>query len=297
MKTFFVVNPAAGKRKALTIWNRLKPTVDIPYDFVLTERPGQATDIAREAVKAGYGIIVAVGGDGTIREVIQALAGSEALLGVIPAGTGNDFVRSVGIPHDPKGALEVIKSGKARRIDLIRAGSNFFINVAGAGLDAEVADAVNKSTKFLRGPLVYVMELLRVLATFSPRHVTIEIDGTVVKRKAWLVSIGNARYYGGGMMICPDALVDDGFLDVCIVNEISRIELLRFLPSVFSGNHKNHPAYEVLRGKRVKIQFERPVKVHADGDVIGTTPVEFSVEPGAVKVVTGEHKSASFREK
>jgi diacylglycerol kinase family enzyme len=168
----------------------------------------------------------------------------------------------------------------------LRAGDNFFVNVVGAGLDAEVADAVNKSVRFFNGTLTYLVQLMKVLTVYTTRDVTIEIDGKTVKRRAWLVSVGNAKYYGGGMMICPDALVDDGFLDVCIVNEISKAELLRFLPCVFSGKHKNHPAYEVLKGKKVKIKFAPPAKVHADGDVIGVTPVEFSVEPGALKVLT-----------
>lgn len=286
MKAFFVVNPAAGKKRSLAIWNRLKTLIDIPYDFALTERPGHATEIAKEAIKVGYGKIIAVGGDGTVREVVQALSHSEACLGVIPAGTGNDFIRSVRIPPEPKRALEIIKNGNVRRIDLLRAGSNFFVNVVGAGLDAEVADAVNKGVKLFNGTLTYLVQLMKVLATCATRDVTIEIDGKTVKRKAWLVSVSNAKYYGGGMMICPDAQVDDGFLDVCIVNEISKAELLRFLPCVFTGKHKNHPAYEVLKGKKVKIEFVPPAKVHADGDVIGVTPVEFSVEPGALKVLT-----------
>ncbi|MDN5331439.1 MAG: hypothetical protein PWP45_664 [Tepidanaerobacteraceae bacterium] len=286
MKAFFVVNPTAGKKRALKIWNHLKPLIDFHYEFALTEGPGNATEIARQALRAGYEKIVAVGGDGTVREVVQALSHRKASLGVIPAGTGNDFVRSVGIPSDPKKALEVLKSGKVRCIDLLRAGDSFFINVAGAGLDAEVADAVNKSARFFNGTVTYVVQLIKVLAASTPRHVTIEIDGKTVKRRAWLVSVGNARYYGGGMMICPDALVDDGFLDVCIVNEISKVELLRFLPSVFSGKHKNHPAYEVLRGKKVKIKFNPPAKVHVDGDITGITPVEFSIEPGALKLLT-----------
>ncbi|ADL08975.1 diacylglycerol/lipid kinase family protein [Thermosediminibacter oceani] len=295
MKIFFIVNPTAGRKKALAVWESLKPFIDFPYDFALTEGPGKATAIAKEAVKAGYERIVAVGGDGTVREVARALSGTEALLGVIPAGTGNDFVRSAGISQNPQKALETVKNGKVRCIDLIRVDDNCFINVAGAGLDAEVADAINKNMRFLRGAPAYVTGLFKVLATFAPRRAVIEIDGRVLHRKVWLVSVGNARYYGGGMMICPDALLDDGLLDVCIVNSIGRMELLRFLPSVFTGKHKNHPAYEVFRGKKVRVEFERPTKVHADGDVIGTTPVEFSVEPGALKVITGEYNSASFR--
>lgn len=288
MKVFFVVNPNAGKKRALLLWNGLKRFIDIPYEFAMTKGPGHATDIAREAVKTGYKKIVAVGGDGTVREVVQALAHSESILGVIPAGTGNDFIRSVGIPREPEKALEIIKNGSVSCIDLLKAGGNFFVNVVGAGLDAEVADAVNKSIRFFNGTITYVAQLIKVLTFYTPKDVTIEIDGKTIKRRAWLVSVGNARYYGSGMMICPDARVDDGFLDVCIVNELSKAELLRFLPSVFSGKHKNHPAYEVIKGKKVKIEFTPCAKVHADGDVIGITPVEFSVEPGALKVITSK---------
>ncbi|SHM17938.1 lipid kinase, YegS/Rv2252/BmrU family [Caldanaerovirga acetigignens] len=288
MKVFFVVNPNAGKKKALLLWSGLKRFIDIPYEFAITKGPGHATDIAIEAVKTGYKKIVAVGGDGTVREVVQALAYSESLLGVIPAGTGNDFIRSVGIPRKPEKALEIIKNGSVSCIDLLKAGGNFFVNVVGAGLDAEVADAVNKSMRLFNGTITYVAQLIKVLTFYAPKDVIIEIDGNTMKRRAWLVSVGNAKYYGSGMMICPDARVDDGFLDVCIVNELSKAELLRFLPRVFSGKHKNHPAYEVIKGKKVKIEFTPCAKVHADGDVIGNTPVEFSVEPGALKVMTSK---------
>ncbi|MFO7152004.1 MAG: diacylglycerol kinase family lipid kinase [Bacillota bacterium] len=288
MKTFFVVNPAAGKKRAFSIWERLRASIDFPHEFALTQGPGQATEIAREAVRAGYDKVVAIGGDGTIREVVQALAHTEACLGVIPAGTGNDFGRSLGIPPEPRGALEIIKGGYVRRVDLLRSGQNFFANVVGAGLDAEVVDAVNRGPKVMTGTITYVVQLLRVLAGYSTSEVTLEIDGRTVKRKAWLVAVSNARFFGGGMMICPDALVDDGLLDVCIVNEISKAELLRFLPTVFSGKHKSHPAFEVLKGKRVRMEFAPPAKVQADGDIIDFTPMEFSVEPGALRVLAGQ---------
>lgn len=285
MKTLFVVNPVAGRGKCLKIWNNIKYYIKFPFDFVFTQAPGEAAEIAAGARNRGFTRVVAVGGDGTICEVGNGLALSDVEMGIIPAGTGNDFIRTIGIPQDPKDALAVLEQGHTQYIDLGRHEKGFFINVAGVGLDAEVARATNEDVKFLSGTPAYIFALITTLIHFSPRKAVVEVDGKTYHRKLWLAAVGNASFYGGGMMICPDALVDDGLLEVCLVNDMSRLEILRFLPRVFSGGHKSHPAFEVFRGKQVKISFEIPTAAHADGDCIGCTPVSFSIMPRALKVI------------
>lgn len=285
MKTLYIVNPVAGRRKSLKIWNTIKEYIKSDFDFVFTEAPGEATQIASRARSQNFTRVVAVGGDGTICEVANGLALSDVELGIIPAGTGNDFARTIGIPPDPVKALDVLERGCPGYIDLGRHEKGFFINVAGVGLDAEVARAVNEDVKFLTGTPAYLYALAMTLLRFSPRKAVIEIDGRKIHRKLWLIAVGNAKFYGGGMMICPDAVVDDGLFEVCIVNDISRLEIIKFLPKIFSGGHKNHPAFEVFRGKQVRIDMDVPTAAHADGDSIGFSPVYFSILPGALKVI------------
>lgn len=285
MNTLFIINPAAGRGRSLKIWNSIKDKIGFPHEFVLTKAPGEAADIAASAHHRGFCRVVAVGGDGTICEVANGIVFKDLEIGIIPAGTGNDFARTVGIPLEPRAALAVLEKGRPEHIDLGKHEKGFFINVAGVGLDAEVARATNEDVKFLTGTPAYVFALMMTLMHFYPRKATIEIDGKTIHRKLWLAAIGNAKYYGGGMMICPDAVLDDGLLEVCLVNDMSRFEILRFLPRVFSGGHKTHPSFEVFRGKKIRIEFEIPTAAQADGDYIGMTPASFSIMPRALKVV------------
>lgn len=289
MKTLFIVNPVAGKKSSLKIWNDIKGLIKSPFEYVLTKAPGEAVKLSRDASK-NFDRIVAVGGDGTVCEVANGLIGSDVNMGIIPAGTGNDFIRTLRIPQDPRKALDVLEKGFPDYIDLGRYEGGFFINVAGIGLDAEVARYSNEDVKYLKGAPAYVFALMRTLFKFSPRNAVIEIDDKKLYCRLWLVTVANAKYYGGGMKICPDAEVDDGFLDICMVKEMSRLEILKFLPRVFAGGHRTHPAFEVIRGKKISIDFEVPTAVHADGDHIGYTPVKFEIVPKALKVIRNNFK-------
>jgi len=155
----------------------------------------------------------------------------------------------------------------------------------GAGLDAEVVRDSNEDVRFLTGAPAYVYALITTIFKFSPVNAVIEADGRRLERKIWLISVANGKYYGGGMMISPDSAVDDGYLDICLVNEISRFEIIKFLPRVFNGGHKNHPAFEVIKAREAKVIFEKKVMVQADGEIIGNTPFEVSIIPKALRVI------------
>ncbi|HHX24447.1 MAG TPA: diacylglycerol kinase family lipid kinase [Thermoanaerobacterales bacterium] len=292
MKTLFIINPIAGRNKSKIIWNDIKSHINIPFDYVFTQMPGDARRFAHDAYSQGFKRVVAVGGDGTVSEVVNGIVGSDLELGIIPAGTGNDFVKTLNIPLTPKEALTVIETGKTTMVDLGKSEKGFFINVAGAGFDAEVVNTTNVDIKFLTGTPAYVSGLIINLVRYSPREAQIEIDGEVYHRKLWLIVVANGQYFGGGMKISPDAVIDDGLFDICMVNSMSRLEILRFLPKVFTGAHKTHPALEVIRGRNIKIDFKTPTKVQADGEVIGNTPVSFSIVSKALKVIRNNFTSA-----
>ncbi|MGB9812585.1 MAG: diacylglycerol/lipid kinase family protein [Thermovenabulum sp.] len=285
MSVFFIINPVAGRGRAIKVWKKIKESLNFCYDYKFTNSIGEATQIAKKAYNDGYKIIISVGGDGTLREVVKALAGKDALLGIIPAGTGNDFARTLGIPLDIEKSLNILKLGSSEEMDLIRCNGEIFINAAGAGLDAHVADCVNNEIRLFKGTFAYIAALIKTLHRFNPQDVEINIDGKILKRKAWLVTISNGKYYGGGMMICPTAQPDDGYLDVSIVNDVRKTEILRFLPRVFGGKHITHRAYETFRGKKVIVKSLTPILVHTDGDIIGVTPKEFEIWPKAINII------------
>jgi len=291
MKTLFIVNPVAGRNNCFKIWNDIKAHIEYSHDFILTKAPGEATNIAEYAVRQGFKRVVTVGGDGTVSEVVNGIVGNDLELGIIPAGSGNDFIKTLKVPQNPIDALAVIKNGYSQMVDLGKYDKGYFINVAGAGFDAETLNT-NKNIKFLSGSLAYTTSVVLTLIRYSPRKAKIHIDGKTYNRKLWLAVVANGQYFGGGMKISPDATIDDGVFDICLVSEISRLEIIKFLPKVFSGRHQEHKAFEVIRGKNVNIEFDTPTMVQADGEIIGHTPVTFSILPKALKVIRNNFASA-----
>jgi YegS/Rv2252/BmrU family lipid kinase len=228
-----------------------------------------------------------VGGDGTVNEVVRGLAGGDTTLVVIPSGSGNDFVRSLGIPKDYKEAIELIEKGRVSRIDLGLINGNYFINMAGIGFDAQVAYKVNRK-KFLKGSLAYVAAVVRTLGEFKPLSVRITVDGKIFNENITLIAIANGRYVGGGIKMAPLAILDDGLLDICIVKDVSKYEIIKTFPLLYKGGHINHPKCIFLKGKNIKIEFEGMVKqvfIQADGQEICEMPLEFSIMPKAIPVI------------
>lgn len=284
-----IVNPAAGRMRALRARGNLIEAVEAAFpgcEVILTERAGHARDLAAEA--SGADMVVAAGGDGTLGEVAEGLAGGRAALGILPVGTGNDFARTVRIPRDVAAALAILREGKRKRIDLARIGSRLFLNVAGVGFDAEVARAYHAGRKFGSPALTYVIYVLRTISSFRPVEMEFDTGDSSFRQRALFAVVGNARHYAGGMAITPRAELDDGLLDLMIAGDLSPAETLRALPGVFRGAHLRHPKCSYRQVTRVAIGARRPVPVMADGEVIGTTPVEVSVLPSALEVVVPE---------
>ncbi|MGE5560290.1 MAG: diacylglycerol/lipid kinase family protein [Chloroflexota bacterium] len=289
MRYQLIANPTAGKGrtlKAVPLIEDVFRAAGLTYRLDYTEAAGHATAIARDAARAGYDRIVSIGGDGTMSEVLNGMADSDAALGIIPTGTGNDLARSLGIPLAIAAAAAVAVDPEVRKIDIGREKGAYFAVLAGLGFAADVIDHTNKHKGLLRGQLAIAASVLATVMQLEPQPLGITIDGVSHDGPTVAVFIMNTRYCGGGMMIAPDAREDDGWLDIALLRDLGRADLLRTLPKVYSGRHVGHPKIEFHRGRSVRVTCERPLVKMVDGNVYGQTPLEAEVVPQALSVLT-----------
>lgn len=287
MKALLIVNPTAGRGAALGVWRRLEGLVAgrPGLDAVVPGSAAEARDIAGQAAASGVDRIIAIGGDGTLALVANALARSETALGVIPAGTGNDFGRSLGIPRRPEEALEVALGTDTRAIDIGEvAGGRRFLNVAGTGFDADVAAAAARFPMGLGGMLPYLLGAVATLVHWAPVPMDITVDDQVFSGPHTLVAVANGQFYGGGLHIAPGADNRDGLFDVIMAGELTRPGILGIIPQVQRGVHIHHPAVRVARGRMVQIRAAAGVHLHLDGELHQPEALEFRTLPGALTV-------------
>ena len=291
-----IVNPAAGGGRAAGL---VAPVEAELARLGLTVRTARTTSLehARElAVEAhrGGATPVTLSGDGLVGCVAGALASlgepEPPLMGVLPGGRGNDFARMTGIPADPVAACALIASGRPQLIDLGTVDGVPFVGIASLGFDSDANRIANEGPARL-GNLVYAYAALRALAAYAHASFTVETrtkEGTGVEERSftgWSVAVANASTYGGGMIMAPDARLDDGLLDVVLSARTSRARFLATLPKIFKGAHVDEPSVTVLRGAEVRVRADRPFVVYADGDPIGDLPATFGVLPAAVGVL------------
>ena len=260
----------------------------------MSERPGQLGDLARGAAESGATLLVAVGGDGTVNEVAQGLAGRDGVeLAVIPRGTGWDFVRTHGIPRRLEGAIAVALEGRARTVDLGRAryrtwdggeAESYFANIASAGMTGAIARRANETSKALGGKASYLWATLAVFSRWRNDEVRVRVDGEVRSGRMHDVVVAIGRYFAGGMMICPDAQPDDGLLDVLTIGDLTKRDLLLTLPKTYRGRHLPHQKAELLRGAVAEVESNAQLPVELDGEQPGTTPARFELIPRALRV-------------
>jgi diacylglycerol kinase (ATP) len=244
----------------------------------------ESQDLAYEAVAQGTDALVVVGGDGMVHLGLQAVGGTDVAFAVAPAGTGNDFARALGIPlRDPAAAAAIIVTGAERRIDLGRTASQWFGGVVAAGFDARVNDRANRMS-WPRGRMRYNLAMLAELSVFRPVPYALELDGEAWQTSAMLVAAGNIPSYGGGMKVTPNAIMDDGLLDVMIVKPLSKTRFITVFPRVYTGSHVRLPVVEVRRAKRVHIDAPG-ITAYADGERLGPLPQTFLAVPGALRVL------------
>jgi YegS/Rv2252/BmrU family lipid kinase len=233
--------------------------------------------------------LVAVGGDGTVNEVVQGLAGRDGVeLAVIPRGTGWDFVRTYGIPRRLEDAVVVARDGQTKAIDLGRAdyrdGVSYFANIASAGMSGAIAKRTNETSKALGGKVSYAWATLTVFARWQNGEVRVRVDGEARTARMHDVVVANGRFFGGGMQICPEAEPDDGLFDVLLIGDLTKRDLLLTLPKTYRGGHLPHPKAEVLRGAVVEVDADEPLPVELDGEQPGTTPARFEIVPRALRL-------------
>lgn len=279
----FIINPVAGNGFALRTKEKIRHVMEekqLPYRFMDTAYPGHATVLARQAAqKGGCSGVIAVGGDGTAYEVACGLIHTQVPLGIIPAGTGNDFIKTVGIPGKPLEALEFILTHPARPVDVGGVNDRLFLNVCGTGFDVTVLDYTESAKKYCRGILPYLIGLVRAIFHYKPVHILYTADGETVERDALICSVANGRFIGGGIPICPDAAPDDGMLDLVLVDNRPRWQIPFYLPGLLMGKVLRFGVTTHRRCREVQIASQG-MRLNVDGEIQQVDEVSFSIQPG-----------------
>ncbi len=288
----FIVNPVSGNgrtRRILPHLIKLARRLGIDFDLQLTEAPEHATELASN--EAGeFDVVVAVGGDGTISEVAAGAIRSRKAVGIVPTGTGNDFARALGRLKHLHEYVHRAVAGKVRTIDvgslLMNGKDTLFVNGVGVGFDAEVARQ-SFNTPRLKGLSRYLYAVFKTLSKYQASEMRIELDGEVISQRTFLVAIGNGISAGGGFLLTPNAELDDGFLDTCIVSDVSIPRVLQVMPSVLKGTHAKHKEVSLNRAKRIRIESETPLALHRDGEIPSSkaTKIEIEVHPGSLDIM------------
>jgi len=280
-----LVNPSSGGGRSLKVLARVEALLDArraPFRVVRTRSLEHGIAKALQAVEAGE-VPVVISGDGMIGAIGGALAGSEAPLGIVPGGRGNDLARVLGIPVDPEEAIEIVLAGHSRAIDVGEANGKRFLSIASVGFDSEANRRANDSR--LRGNLVYLWAALRTMATWKSARFTIAIGDQRTRMEGYDVVVANTKAYGGGMFIAPDAEPDDGEFDVVTIADMGKLRALYNLTKVFKGTHVRIPEVEVVRASHVTLTASRPFAVYADGDHLTDLPADLRVIPRALRVL------------
>ncbi|WP_171016633.1 diacylglycerol/lipid kinase family protein [Pseudalkalibacillus caeni] len=305
-KFYFIVNKSAGNGKAGSFWYRLRKRLDergINYIAVDTHCPGHAEKLAIDICRTEKNdeiALVAVGGDGTIHEVINGLSDFPGVpVGFLPAGSGNDFARGFTHESDPLMALDKILStinlatydmGAYRLAESV--GLRTFASTFGIGFDAEVSRVTNESSykrwlnKIKLGRVAYIVSVVRLVFSYVPQDIELVVDERKMSfNRTWLVAVSNIPFMGGGMMVNPSARPNDGLLDVCVVHNMNRFKLLVLFPLIYGGKHIRYKEVKILRGEKITVTSRHPITAHADGEIVGSTPVSITVQPGIRKVI------------
>lgn len=281
-----VVNPAAAGGRALRALADVRRVLEgagTEHRVVETRSLDHACETVAEAV-AGGEAVVAIGGDGLVGCLAGALRDADVPLGIVPGGRGNDYARVLGIPSEPEAAARVLLDGRERELDVAEANGRPFVGIASLGFDSD-ANRIANETKIVRGNLVYLYAALRALAAWRHATFSVTVDGERREVHGYSVAVGNSKAYGGGMLLLPDAELDDGELDVFMSGAKPKLRALRDLAKVFKGTHGEGPTYSFARGRVVEVDADRPFVVYADGDPIAELPLKVTVRPRCLRVL------------
>ena len=291
-KTLIVVNPKSGNGRGMRYAERVRglltanqASVEASVEIRPTTARGDAEAYASEAVNEGYACVAVCGGDGTVHEVVNALAGTDVAFGVLPCGRGNDFARAMGMPAAPDAAASILLRGHVRFFDLGKVNERYFATVVTLGFDSEVARLVYDGKVPFKGMAAYLWGVARMLRIYRGVGLRMTGDFGAIDQTVLLAATGNTSTYGGGIKITPKASPTDGALDICLVRMMSAGRILRVFPKVYWGGHLNHPSIFSYRTGSLRLETEQPVVLFADGEPVGETPAEIVAVPGALRVV------------
>jgi diacylglycerol kinase (ATP) len=283
-----LLNPAAGRRKGS---RRLAQALEVlrhaGVELKIQESRDQQhlVELARQAQEEKPDVLVSAGGDGTHHYVLNGLAGSQTPLGILSLGTGNDLAKGLGIPVEPRAAAAVLLKGRPRAIDLARVGTALYHCIAGVGFDSVVTRFANEQVNWIHGSPRYAWAILRCLKFYRPHRLEMHSDGQDFAGDVIFVTIGNNRSYGGGVTMAPRARLDDGLLDVCIVPAMSKLELLRWVPAAYRGEHLAHPRIRYFQARKLTLNSPCRLELFADGEFIQELPATIEAVPNALRVM------------
>ena len=280
-----VINPVAGQGKGATVGTYVAGYLNsrgIKYEIIIGRSGLDQADSLQRFLDRNPDCsgVIAVGGDGLLHLVLQKITPAQVPLALIPAGTGNDFVRTLGwSPGDVDTILQTVLSEKPQSVDLGLVDGEWFAAILSTGFDSIVNEKAN-TMSWPKGPMKYNVAIAIELPRFAPRHYEIVLDDRTISTQAMLIAVANGRSYGGGMLVCPHADIADGYFDVMVLHPVSKLEFIKVFPRVFKGTHITHPAVEIVRSKSVKISSD--AVAYADGERIGQLPVSAQCISGAL---------------
>ena len=289
MKIIILFNPTARRGKAARLLQQALEVLRQPHvqcEVRESKNARHLTALARAANEEKPDIIVSAGGDGTHHYVINGLLGSKIPLGLLPMGTGNDLVKGVGVPMDVRAAACAVMNGQAREIDVAQVGKAIYACIAGAGFDSTVTHYANEHARWLSGPLAYTWSLLRCMDQYRPQPLEVTADGKSFSEEVLFAVVGNNSSYGGGIRLTPRAKLDDGILDLCIVPYMSRVELLKWVPRAYRGEHLEHPRIKYLQARKIGLRTASRMELFGDGEFLQDLPATIEVVPHALRVIS-----------
>lgn len=303
-KMYIIVNPVSANGTTAKEWPQHEAalkTSGFSFDVAFTGFPEHATDLARHAIKQGYRTIVSVGGDGTMNEVLNGffengkLVDKTARLVVFSRGTGCDFIRTLGIKKGMEDLISVLQRNNEQKVDVgvsrfknydgtIK--TRYFLNVSDIGIGGETTNRVNRHSKFLKGFLSFLLGAVATIILYRNKNFEVTIDDSIeIKGKMNSVIVANGRYFGGGMLVAPEASLTDGLFDILIFGNLGKPDLIRSFPLIYSGRHLTHPKVKLYKGRKVKVLCREKALFEVDGEQPGTADAEFEILPGALHIM------------
>jgi diacylglycerol kinase (ATP) len=285
-----IVNPIAGGGRAKALLPKIKKRFEeagVEFDLYTTTGHQDAIEAAAKAAAEGFDVVVAVGGDGTVNEVLNGIVRTKAILAVAPGGKGNDFATAINMPRNPDAVCDTLLKAGVRAIDLGKVMDRYFINSVGVGFDASVALRVNQGVRPFKGTSAYIYTFFRMVSSYKTVEMEIDLGNGPFTAKPLLVAVGIGQAYGGGMRVVPDAIIDDGLFDVCVMEDMNRLSLVYHFPKVFSGKLKNLQQAGMHRTREVKLKLSETRPMHLEGEILFGDQMHFTLAPKGMKVITG----------